>query len=96
MPQPDGAPTLRRVFINVKTPKSDEEIVRAFLRHAKRPDDEYEKNVHLIHQDPERRGSEAWSFLILDMNVHDVQGCDLHDIHYEIYKARSNELQDEL
>ena len=88
--------TPRRVLINVKSPKSDNEIVEAFLRFENRPEDEFKKNVHYIHLDPERKGKESWSYIVLDMNAQEAPDCDVHQIHHDIYKVQSKEPGDEM
>ena len=79
----------KRVLLNVKSLKSDEEVVKAFLRYSQRPEDDYERNVHYIHLDPDRNGQESWSHIVLDMNAGGTPDCDLKSVPHEIYKARS-------
>ena len=95
MPSPD-ATAPQRILLNVKSPKSDEEVVKAFLRFAQRSEDEYENNQHYIHLDPNRRGNESWSHIVLDMNARKVSTSNLDDILLEIYKAKSEDPRDEM
>jgi hypothetical protein len=39
----------KRVVLNVKSLKSDEGIVKAFLRYSKHSEGEYDRNIHYIH-----------------------------------------------
>ncbi|OQU97141.1 hypothetical protein CLAIMM_03125 [Cladophialophora immunda] len=96
MASPAIATAPLRILIIVKSPQSDEEIIKAFLRYARRSDSEYEKNQHYIHLDPDRRGSESWSHLVLDMDVRETPSCNSDDLHLEIYKVKSENPEDEL
>ena len=96
MADPNAATPPRRVLTIVKSSKSDEEILKAFLRFGKRSDNEYENNQQYIHLDPDRRGQESWSYLVLDMDVQEVPNCNIDDINLEIYKAKSEKPEDEL
>jgi hypothetical protein len=49
----------KRVVLNVKSLKSDEGIVKAFLRYSKHSEGEYDRNIHYIHLDPGRNGKES-------------------------------------
>lgn len=86
----------KRVLLIVKSPKSDQEIVKAFLQHLQRPEEEYEKNTHYIHLDPDRKGRESWSHIVLDMNFATAPDCGLNSMPHEIYKVRSVELEEDL
>lgn len=81
-------PTPKRVIIVVKSTRSDEEIVKAILRHLDRAEDEYERNEHFIHLDPDLKGQESWSHVILDMHASMIPNSDLRTLPHEIYKAR--------
>jgi hypothetical protein len=52
-----------------------------------RPKEEYEKNVHYIHLDPDRKGLESWSHIVLDINFRTALDSDLNSVPHEIYKV---------
>ena len=89
MQSPVATYTPKRVVIIVKSVKSDEEIVKAFLRYSERSEEEYEGNQHYIHLDPDRKGQDSWSHIILDINAPKAPNCDLQSVPHEIYKVRS-------
>ena len=84
-----------RVLLLVKSPKSDEAIVKAFLRQSQRPEEEYEENIHYIHLDPDRKGLQSWSYIVLDMNFGTAPESDVNNVPHEIYKVRSVELEED-
>ena len=86
----------KRVLLIVKSPKSDEEVVKAFLRYSQLPEEQYEKNIHYIHLDPDRKGLESWSHIVLDMNFATAPDRDLTSVPHEIYKVRSVEPEEDL
>lgn len=76
-----------RVIILSKSSKSNEEIIKAFLRHSSRPEDEYERNLHFFHLDPDRT-SGKWSHIVIDIDSTEEE-LDLNSLHHEIYKTSS-------
>ena len=85
----------KRVLLLVKTLSSDEDTVKAFLRHSQRPEKEYKENVHYIHLDPDRKGLESWSHIVLDMEFGTAPDSDLNSVPHEIYRVRSVEPEED-
>ena len=78
-----------RVVLLFKSDKSDEDIVRAFLRQTNRPESQYENNEHFIHLDPDRAADSKWSHIVLDMHSRLTQDPDLDTLPHEFYKAKN-------
>lgn len=85
-PTPDPSLHLRVVLL-FKLPHTDEEIVKAFLRHHQYPESDYEENKHFIHLDPER-GGDATAHIVIDMNIVHGDRPDTSTLPHEIYKVR--------
>ena len=77
----------KRVVLLFKSSKSDEEVVKAFLRHYGRAEGEYESNERYIHLDPDRKNDEGWSHIVLDMDLRKVGEVGLYALHHDIYKV---------
>lgn len=76
-----------RVIILSKSLKSNEEIIKAFLQQSGRSEDEYERNIHFFHLDPDRT-SEKWSYIIIDIESNKTES-DLNNLPHQIYKMSS-------
>ena len=78
-----------RVILLFQSDKSDEDIVKAFLRQTNRPESQYENNEHFIHLDPDRTTDLKWSHIVLDMHSGLIQDPELDTLPHEIYKANT-------
>ena len=84
-----SVPTVaKRVALIFKSDKSDEDIVKAFLRQTDRPESQYENNKHFVHLDPDRTADSKWSHIVLDMHSGLTQDPDLSTLPHEIYRAK--------
>ena len=99
MNNPAGA---KRVLLNVKSTKSDEEIINAFFR-LDHPEDDQDRNAHSIHYDPNRHhnpDSCPKGHIIIDFFGRRYPDLVLQTLPHEIYEVSSkkkspNEGQDD-
>jgi len=82
------AAVVTRVIITFKTSKSDEDVIKAFLRHTNRPISQYDSNEHFVHHDLARTTDSKWSHMILDMHSGLVQDPELDTLPHEFYEAK--------
>ena len=78
----------RVILLLFQSDRSNEDIIRAFLRQSNIPESQYENGEHFAHLDPDRTSDSKSSHIVLDMHSALIEDPNFDTLPHEIYKAK--------